>query len=149
MKKVVILIAVILVAIQFYRPDKNISENSSHNSIEKQYTVPENVRLLLKTSCYDCHSNNTYYPWYSNIQPVAWWLNKHIVEGKRELNFDEFNSYSPEKKKKKLVETIDEIEKNGMPLRSYTFIHKDAVLTQEQQKEIIDWAKKLKDSIPD
>ena len=149
MKKIFILVAVIVVVIQFYRPNKNISEKSSYNSIEKHYLVPANVSLLLKTSCYDCHSNNTKYPWYNNIQPVAWWLNKHIVEGKKELNFDEFNNYSFEKKKKKLSEIIHEIEKKDMPLSSYTFIHEDAILTQQQQKEIIDWAKKLKGSIPD
>ncbi|KRD08810.1 cytochrome C [Flavobacterium sp. Root901] len=147
MKKVIILIAVIFVLIQFFRPEKNISEKENFNSIEKQHAVPKNVSLILKTSCYDCHSNNTHYPWYNNIQPLAWWLNKHVVEGKRELNFDEFNRYSSEKKKKKLTEIIDEIEKKDMPLYSYTIIHSNAKISLEQQKEVNNWAKKLKDSL--
>ncbi|EJF99109.1 heme-binding domain-containing protein [Flavobacterium sp. F52] len=147
MKKVIILIAVIFVAIQFFRPEKNISEKSNFNSIEKQHAVPKSVGLILKTSCYDCHSNNTKYPWYNNIQPIAWWLNDHVVEGKRELNFDEFNRYSLEKKKKKLSEIIDEIEKKDMPLYSYTIVHSNTKLSLTQQKEVNDWAKKLKDSL--
>lgn len=146
MKKSALLIAIILVLIQFFRPEKNTSEQPSYNdnAIEKQYKIPENVNLLLKTSCYDCHSNNTHYPWYNNIQPLAWWLNKHIVDGKKELNFDEFNTYSLERKQKKLSEIIKEIEKKNMPLYSYTLIHANAKLTIKQQKEITDWAKKLK-----
>ncbi|SFE03231.1 heme-binding domain-containing protein [Flavobacterium phragmitis] len=147
MKKFLISIAVILIAIQFFQPEKNISKESSYNSIEKQYAIPSNVNLLLRTSCYDCHSNNTKYPWYSNIQPVGWWLSNHINEGKRELNFDEFNSYTLEKKKKKISEIIKEIDKKDMPLSSYTLIHRNAELTAEQQQEIIQWAKNIDNNL--
>ncbi|WP_343707018.1 heme-binding domain-containing protein [Flavobacterium sp.] len=147
MKKFLISIAVILIAIQFFQPEKNISKESSYNSIEKQYAIPSNVNLLLRTSCYDCHSNNTKYPWYSNIQPVGWWLSNHINEGKRELNFDEFNSYTLEKKKKKISEIIKEIDKKDMPLSSYTLIHRNAELTVEQRQEIIQWAKNIDNNL--
>lgn len=147
MKKFLISIAVILIAIQFFQPEKNISKESSYNSIEKQYAIPSNVNLHLRTSCYDCHSNNTKYPWYSNIQPVGWWLSNHINEGKRELNFDEFNSYTLEKKKKKISEIIKEIDKKDMPLSSYTLIHRNAELTVEQRQEIIQWAKNIDNNL--
>lgn len=147
MKKLILLIGIGLVLIQFFQPDKNISVQASENAIEKKYNVPINISSLLKTSCYDCHSNNTNYPWYNNVQPVAWWLNKHIKDGKRHLNFDEFNTYSAEKKKKKLAEIIETIEKKEMPLSSYTVIHSDARLTLKQQKEICDWANTLRKSI--
>lgn len=147
MKKFLISIAVILIAIQFFQPEKNISKESSYNSIEKQYAIPSNVNLLLRTSCYDCHSNNTKYPWYSNIQPVGWWLSNHINEGKRELNFDEFNSYTLEKKKKKISEIIKEIDKKDMPLSSYTLIHRNAELTVKQRQEIIQWAKNIDNNL--
>jgi hypothetical protein len=78
-------------AIQFFDTDKNISAASSENAIEKHYQVPSCTKFL-KTSCYDCHSNNTAYPWYNNIQPVKWWLADHVNSGKRHLNFDEFNT---------------------------------------------------------
>lgn len=147
MKKLIILITVVLVLIQFFHPDKNISVQPSENAIEKKHTVPVNISSLLKTSCYDCHSNNTSYPWYNNVQPVAWWLNNHVNNGKRHLNFDEFNTYSAEKKKKKLAEIVETIENKEMPLSSYTLIHTNARLTLKQQKEIIDWADTLRTNL--
>ncbi|MDB5275156.1 MAG: cytochrome [Ferruginibacter sp.] len=92
MKKVLLVLLVILVIIQFIHPAKNSSSEDAMlvNDISKKYIIPQNVHDILKTSCYDCHSNNTVYPWYSKIQPVDWWLTNHINEGKREVNFSEF-----------------------------------------------------------
>ena len=92
-KRFLLLLLLVFIGIQFFRPAKNKSEGISANDITAKYAVPDDVKAILKTSCYDCHSNNTNYPWYSNIQPVAWWLKDHIDEGKRELNFSEFASY--------------------------------------------------------
>lgn len=145
--RIFIALVIAFVLLQLVHTAKNISEISTTNSIEQHYDVPKNVSILLKTSCYDCHSNNTVYPWYNDIQPVAWWLNSHVKDGKKHLNFDEFDAYPLEKKKKKLSEIVKTIEKGEMPLKSYTFIHANAKLSIAQQKEITDWATLLKENI--
>lgn len=142
LKRILRVFALIFVLIQFYRPAKNISDEQSANAIQLHYNVPQNVGILLRTSCYDCHSNNTKYPWYNNVQPVAFWLNDHIKDGKRHLNFDEFNTYPIEKKKKKLKEIAETIENGEMPLSSYTLIHDNAKLSVADKQVLIDWANK-------
>ena len=102
--------------------------------------VPEDVMEILKVSCYDCHSNTTYYPWYSKIQPVAWFLDDHIIEGKKELNFSEFASYPIYRQYKKYKEIGKQIKEDEMPLFSYTVIHSDAVLNADQKLLIQNWA---------
>ena len=129
MKKIGLLILVLLVLSQFFRPTKN---NTAHTDIN---TIPEDVKADLKVACYDCHSNQTEYPWYSNIQPIAWWMNKHIKNGKQKLNFDDVIK---QKRYKDIVETK---KKKEMPLKSYTIIHQDANLDVAQKERIIAWAK--------
>ncbi|MCK9482359.1 MAG: heme-binding domain-containing protein [Bacteroidia bacterium] len=143
LKKVLILLIVALALLQFYRPTKNISTEVSVNAIGLHYNVPEPVDKLLRTSCYDCHSNNTVYPWYSNVQPVALWLDDHIRDGKKHLNFDEFNTYSAERKQKKFKEIAEEIEEGEMPMTSYTLIHKNAKLSTADKKLLVDWTKEM------
>src|SRR5665647_1862494 len=112
LKNILLLLLVALVIIQFIRPGKNISAPSTllANDISKVYTVPDSVHQILQTSCYDCHSNNTTYPWYAKVQPVAWWLNNHIVEGKKEVNFSEFATYRIGRQYKKLDEIIKQVK---------------------------------------
>jgi hypothetical protein len=95
----------------------------------------------------DCHSNNTNYPWYASVQPLAWWIDHHIEEGKGELNFSEFASYKPKKARHKLDEVAEQVEIHEMPLNSYTFIHAEARLTAAERKLLSDWAKATRDSI--
>jgi hypothetical protein len=149
MKKIALVLAIALIAVQFIRPEKNISskENTGKSSISSKYSVPENVNKILKVSCYDCHSNNTVYPTYANIQPLGWWINHHIEEGKHELNFDEFATYSIRKQYKKFDKMADEVKDGGMPLKSYTLIHKNAILSIEQKELLTNWAIAIKDSI--
>ena len=109
------ILIVAFIIIQFFRPAKNRSVGISNNDITKLYTVPADVQSILKTSCYDCHSNNTIYPWYSYIQPVAWWLNGHIKDGKRGLNFSEFAGYRIRKQYKRLEDINELVKKNEMP----------------------------------
>lgn len=146
-KRVFLLLLVVFIAIQFFRPEKNSSEGVSPNDISKKYAVPDNVMAVLKTSCYDCHSNNTVYPWYSNIQPVAWWLKDHIDDGKKELNFSEFASYRIGRQYRKLEEINGEIKEGKMPLSSYTVIHTDAKLSEQQKLAVANWVTALRDSI--
>jgi hypothetical protein len=85
LKKILLSLLALLVLIQFFRPEKNLSGERS-NDISTQYHVPQNINILFDKACNDCHSNTTRYPWYSNIQPVAWWLADHVNDGKRHLN---------------------------------------------------------------
>ncbi|MCE4064479.1 heme-binding domain-containing protein [Chryseobacterium gleum] len=140
-------IVLLLIVIQFFDTDKNIAVVPSENAIEKHYRVPDHVQGILKTSCYDCHSNTTAYPWYNNIQPVKWWLADHVNSGKRHFNFDEFNSYSKEKKLKKLDEVAETVREGEMPLTSYTVVHQNAKLNDTQKSEIEQWVKEVKKQI--
>ncbi|MDQ1857035.1 heme-binding domain-containing protein [Chryseobacterium sp. WLY505] len=140
-------ILMLFVIIQFVDNEKNIAAAPSGNEIGKHYQVPAHVQKLLKTSCYDCHSNTTVYPWYNNIQPVQWWLADHVNSGKRHFNFDEFNTYSKEKKLHKLDEVVETMQNDEMPLASYTMIHHSAKLSATEKADIEAWVKDLKKEI--
>jgi hypothetical protein len=136
---VLVILLIVFVGIQFIRPAKNVSEEIGANDITATYHIPEEVHQMLKVSCYDCHSNNTHYPWYWQVQPVMWFMNDHINEGKRHLNFSEFSSYAARRRYKKLKEISQEIKSGDMPLRSYTIIHRNAVLSTAQKMSIENW----------
>jgi len=146
-KKIVIGILICLVAIQFIRPAKNAGVTDKTKEIAAVIQVPENVQVILKKACNDCHSNNTVYPWYSYIQPVYFWLNHHINEGKREINFDEFATYRLRRQYHKLEEIIKQVKEGEMPLSSYTLIHKEAILTNDEKTTLTTWAKNAMDSM--
>jgi len=147
LKRTFQLLLVAFIVIQFFRPEKNRAEGISNNDISKLYPVPEDVQTILKTSCYDCHSNNTVYPWYAEVQPVAWWLNDHIKDGKKDLNFNEFASYSIRRQYKKLEEINELVKENEMPLDSYLWIHKDAKLNEQQKLAIANWVTAIRDTM--
>jgi len=132
----VIVVAVVL-AIQFIPVERNVSTVPPGQSFERTEKVPANVAAILKVSCYDCHSNNTRYPWYSELQPGAWFMAQHIKKGRDELNFDEFNNYSKRRKKAKIKSVISQIEKEEMPLKSYLLLHPDAGLTPNKKKVLL------------
>ena len=146
LKSIAIVVVLILAAIQFYRPERNLSGDNAHD-ISKAAAVPAPIQAMLTTSCYDCHSNRTAYPWYANIQPVASWLGHHVNEGKEELNFSEFAAYSPRRRYHKLEEIIHTMDEQEMPLASYTLIHRDAVLSGPQRMALSQWAGALRDSM--
>jgi len=149
--KIVKIIALILlvgfVGIQFVPTDLNQSDTVPKTDFLLVNNTQENISALLQESCYDCHSNNTEYPWYNKVQPAAWYLEDHIQEGKDELNFNEWAEYSDRRKNSKLRSIISQIEEDKMPLDSYTLIHKDAILSDEDKRMIIDYMTALKDSL--
>jgi hypothetical protein len=147
LKTILYLLLAALVLVQFVRPNNNISKGDQPNHIAKKYELPANVEGILRKSCYDCHSNNTVYPWYANVQPAGMWMNSHIREGKGEMNFDEFLTYSPKKARHKLEECIEKVKEGEMPLNSYTWIHKDANLTQDEKVAITSWAQSTMEKI--
>lgn len=146
-KRILIILLVVLVGIQFIQPEKNISDVPSPNDIRVHYAVPSNVLSVLKRACYDCHSNNTNYPWYSYIQPIGFWLNDHIKHGKGELNFSEFASYSAKKAAHKLEEIVEMVEDEEMPLESYVNMHSEAKLTDLEKELLIKWVNDLRETI--
>lgn len=144
LKLIVLIVIIGIIVIQFIKPEKNMGEEIAGNQITAEYQIPENVQQILNVSCYDCHSNTTKYPWYSNIQPIAWWLNDHIVEGKKELNFSAFKDYPVWRQYKKFKEIGKEVKDGEMPLTSYTLIHRDAVLSADQKLIIEQWVANLR-----
>lgn len=145
-KKVALGFGLGLVAIQFIRPAKNNSA-AGPDDLAATYPPPPAVQHLLEASCYDCHSNRTRYPWYTQVQPVGWWLAEHINEAKHQLNFSEFAAYDEHRQAKKLLAISDEVTDRSMPLKSYTWIHRDAKLTDDQIKLLADWAETLAEKI--
>ena len=142
------IIIVALVIIQFFRIDKTNPPVVEAETIDAAIAVPPDIKLILGRSCNDCHSNNTIYPWYTNVQPVAWFLKDHIDEARRELNFSVFNTYSAKRKAKKFEEICEQVEAAEMPLQSYLLLHRDAVLSESDAKALCDWAREEGAKIP-
>lgn len=139
-KKILLVLLVLLIIIQFIHPSRNISKGEQPNNISRAFNVPTEVRTVLDKACMDCHSNNTRYRWYFKIQPLDWWLTHHINEGKQELNFDEYANKPLRYQYHKMESTVDQIKKDEMPLNSYLWVHKDAVLTDSEKNVLISWA---------
>ena len=146
-KIVALVLLVCFVGIQFVPTELNQSDIVPKTDFLLVNNPPENISTLLQESCYDCHSNNTDYPWYNKIQPTAWFLENHIADGKEELNFNEWDAYSNRRKNSKLKSIISQVEDDEMPLLSYTLIHKDAKLSKSEKTLIIDYMKKLKGNL--
>ena len=145
--KILIWVMIFLILIQFIKPGGNHGNALGRNDFTHEIQVPDSIMKILKNSCFDCHSNHTNYPWYAHTNPVYWWLNHHITEGKRELNFTEFANYTLKQKDKKLAEIAKQVEESEMPLPSYTLVHTDAKLTDQQIKALVTWAKTSKGKI--
>ena len=148
-KKLLLALLLVFIVMQFIRPPQNKTNEVQEADLIKQFSIPANVAGILKTSCYDCHSNNTRYPWYVNIQPAAWYLAHHVKEGKAKLNINEFASYSRRRQLSKLKSIAGSIKDGTMPLPSYTLMHGDAKLSNKEKKILINWASKTRDSLSD
>lgn len=136
-----------LVVMQFIRIDKINPPIVEAETLEAVVAVPADVAMIIGRSCGDCHTNKTIYPWYSNVQPVAWFLKDHIDDGKRQLNLSVFNTYDAKKKAKKLDEICEQVELGEMPLPSYLWIHRDSVLSESDKKAICDWSKQASEAL--
>ena len=146
-KKILLAILIVLVVIQFIQPVRNKSGQVLATDMATMYKCPDTVQAVLKVACYDCHSNNTNYPWYTDVQPIGWLLANHVSNGKKELNFSEFSSYTLRRQRSKLKSIANQVKDGDMPLYSYTIMHKNARLIKEQKQLVIEWAEKTKDSL--
>lgn len=139
LRRILVILLIALIVIQFFRPAKNVSRQVDEYGISAKYLIAPQVHDALKVACYDCHSNNSAYPWYWHIQPVAWFMDNHIQEGKRHLNFSIFGTY-PIGRQYKILENISrEVKEGDMPLSSYTLIHRNAVLSDSMNLAIENW----------
>lgn len=145
MKKALKIFAILavtaFVVLQFFRIDRANPPIVPGDTLEAAVPVPPDIALILGRSCNDCHSNATLYPWYANVQPMAWFMRGHIDQGRQHLNFSVFNTYSATKKEKKLEEICENVESGEMPLPSYLWIHRDAVLKDTEARALCDWTK--------
>ncbi|MBC7588776.1 MAG: heme-binding domain-containing protein [Chitinophagaceae bacterium] len=146
-KKFLYGLLIVLVVMQLFQPDRNVSNENLRTDIANHYKIPDTVENLLSTICYDCHSNNTDYPWFINMQPVGWYMQSKIERGKKHLNFSEFGSLTKEQAIKKLTLIDDVMKTNRMPLRAYNWYNHNADLNDEQRKAISHWAQDLRDLI--
>lgn len=143
-KKILLLLLAVFVIAQFFGPDKNEGDLASLDSFYTETNTPENIKIILKESCNDCHSDVSRYPWYNNITPLNYWMAEHVNDGKKHFNLSKWSTYSVKKKDHKLEELIEMVEEKEMPLASYTWTHTEAKLTDTQIKSVIDWAKQLR-----
>jgi hypothetical protein len=141
-KKISLGLLILIVLVKFIPMEKNESGPTKFD-ISKSYNVPDNVSMILKGACDDCHTNTTAYPWYSKIQPVGFWLNHHVEEGKEHLNFSEFTKIPLRVQNHKFEEVVEMVESKEMPLESYTYLglHPEANLTGDERQVLVDWAK--------
>ena len=127
-----------LVIMQFFAPKSNSAGYQSVVFFEEQTKPSQEIATILRDNCYDCHSNQTNYPWYSEITPINYWLEEHIVDGKKHFNVSAWDTYSARKKDHKLEELIEYVEQGEMPLDSYTWLHGD--LSTQDTETLLQWA---------
>jgi len=143
-KKFLVGLLIALVLIQFYRPEKNNAEYRDVKAFETETKANKEIVAILKTNCYNCHSNKTEYPWYAEVAPISFWLNDHIKNGNKHFNVSKWNAYSDKKKDHKLDELIEEVEEGKMPLESYAILH--GSITKEERELLISWARKAREN---
>lgn len=135
LKKILIVVALLFIGIQF------IPVERTNPQVTQNIDAPANISSILRTSCYDCHSNETTWPWYSYVAPVSFFVTSDVNNGRKRINFSEWDKYDEKKKEKKLEHVIEMVEEGEMPLPSYTLIHGDAKLDQNKIQLLKDWVK--------
>jgi cytochrome c551/c552 len=123
-----------LVVAQFARIDR------TNPPVEADIPAPTNVKVALRAACYDCHSNETVWPWYSHVAPMSWLLAYDVLEGREELNFSTWQRYDAGKQQKKLKKSVEEMNEGEMPPWFYTMMHPPARLADADRQAIISWA---------
>ncbi|MCI0485515.1 MAG: heme-binding domain-containing protein [Blastocatellia bacterium] len=140
-----IALAVVFMGAQIVRPEKTNPPVDTGRTLQAHAEVPPEVDAILKRACYDCHSNETKWPWYSNVAPASWFVTDHVNHGRKHLNFSDWARVSEHAEKQdaeaKLDEIIEEVKGRNMPLSSYLSLHPEAKLSDEDIKVICDWAR--------
>ena len=130
---------VLFILAQFKTIDKTPGDISPENDLLVMSNAPDEVGNLLKAACYDCHSNSTNYPWYSNIAPVSWWIKRHSRRGAFKINYSEWNKYDEAERNTKKRDSAEIIKKGWMPIGTYKLMHPESRLTDEQRETLANW----------
>ena len=138
LKFIGLLLLLVFVVMQFVRPEKNKGAIEGIVAFKNDTKPSDDVFMILKKNCFDCHSDSTKYPWYAEVAPISYWLADHVKEAKGDFNMSAWETYSTKKKDHKLEELIEEVEEGEMPLESYAWIH--GKLSKEDQEKLIQWA---------
>jgi hypothetical protein len=141
MKWLAIGLAVILLVAQFFQPARTNPTSDAATAIHSHVEMAPEVSAILSRACYDCHSNATKWPWYSRVAPVSWLVVSDVNDGRRHLNFSEWAAYDRSKAAKKMQEIDEEVSIKAMPLSSYTLLHPEARLSDQERALVSDWAK--------
>jgi len=139
LRRAVLGVVVVGIAIQLYRPARTNPAADPAMSVTVAAAVPSDVAAVLKRSCYDCHSNESRWPWYSNVAPISWGVIGHVREGRGMFNFSEWGTYTPAKRVSLFEKVCEEVREGGMPLGSYLLLHSDARLSESERKAICNW----------
>lgn len=143
MKKALKIIAIVLfaafVGIQFVRPARINLPIAPEQTLEATTQVPPEVEQAFVRSCNDCHTNNTDWRWYSEIEPMSWGMTNHVNNGRQHLNFSEWTAYETARKRRKLDQVCEQVQSREMPLNQYVWVHWSAKLSDAEIKAICDW----------
>jgi Haem-binding domain len=131
----------ILVCAQFVRPARTNPQSDEARAIHSSVEMTPEVSAILSRACYDCHSNGTKWPWYSEVAPVSWFVINHVTDGRRHLNFSEWGGYDQKKASRKMHEIDEQVSESAMPLSSYTMLHPEARLSDEDRTVLSAWAR--------
>jgi len=144
LKKIGLVLLLVFIVAQFFSPEKNQGNTEDLTAFLNETKPSPEVKTILETTCFDCHSSNTKYPWYDKITPINFWLNEHVEDGKKHLDFSKWSDYSIKRKDHKFEELAEEVEEKKMPLPSYTWMHGDAKLSDSQIKAVVDWVNQVR-----
>ena len=143
-RKILLGLVIILVLMQFYRIDKTNPPSVADNDFITLEQAPPAIATMLKNACYDCHSHESKYPWYTNVMPFSWWIKGHIDNGRKHLNFSKWAEYSTDKKTHKLEECSEMVRETKMPLTSYLIPHPEARITKEERETLAKWFEEIR-----
>jgi hypothetical protein len=139
--KIWLIILIVIIGIQFVRINKMNPDSDPAVDFIQMENPPEQVAMMLKNACYDCHSHQTVYPWYTDVAPFSWIIGKHITEGREHLNFSVWGNVQADKRNHKLEEIMEEVKEGEMPIPGYTWLHRDAKLKDGDKKLLFNWLK--------
>ncbi len=144
LKYTLVALLVILIAMQFYRPDHSVPEFDVKDDFFNHVESSQEVKTLVRAACYDCHSYETQYPWYDKVAPISYWLADHVKHGRKHLNFSIWGTYPAKRSDHKLEECVEMVGETKMPLLSYTIAHSEARMSKEQRKMLVDYFDQLR-----
>ena len=140
LKRIVLGLVVVFAGMQLFRPDRTNPPVDSAQAVKATATVPPEVDAVFRRACYDCHSSETRWPWYSGVAPMAWGVADHVEEGRAAFNFSQWGAYPVRKRLAILEKVCDEVREGKMPLKQYLWLHRDATLSEADWKSVCDWS---------